>query len=585
MEINQGKIGKYIFTRDRKEVSFRIPDYQRPYVWDIEKVEEFWKDLLDNSGVNLPFIGSFIFKAENGELDIVDGQQRIMTIYLLLAALRDYVREKGESKTLADNIQERISDTTSLGVPVRYTLTCWDDVDGFLKESILSGKRSSHEIKKENVKKRTEISKKNIIANYTYIYDVLIPESIKSEEPGDIDVAIGEMIDDKIHNLEFVYIKVNSDEEAYTAFEIVNARGQALGSIDLIKNLFFKNAAIADEKGWAVEKWEQMIKNTVDLPKVDPETFLRHFWLSIKGESEFITNKKLFRSIKSLMSENENYRTLLSRLTEDSEIYGHFYDPDQFVWVEEYKHNAEIANHLKNIRIFGVTQPNILFLSVIRNRDKFASRTVRNLFRLIEVFHFAYSVVGHGQANQIEKLYAKYAEMIETRNKEELSDIYNSLRNALRNILSARVTKELFVRGFQEISYKKRDIVRYVFSVLERQYGAVELKIDWINANIEHIEPQKSGSNNLDTDLINHIGNLVILSQACNSRVGNKSIDEKVNIYKTDECRNLKIVQQVTAFLDQHPGAWNRELIEERSRILAEDLYNEFVMNGDDFKS
>ena len=60
MEIKETKIGEYIFTKNTNRKKFRIPDYQRPYVWD-ESVEEFWLDLIDPRN-NLPFLRSFIFK-------------------------------------------------------------------------------------------------------------------------------------------------------------------------------------------------------------------------------------------------------------------------------------------------------------------------------------------------------------------------------------------------------------------------------------------------------------------------------------------------------------------------------------------
>jgi len=70
---------------------FEIPRYQRPYAWTIDHVTEFWEDL---SGSDEPyFLGSFIFNTEHesidGYVDIIDGQQRLLTITILVAVLRD----------------------------------------------------------------------------------------------------------------------------------------------------------------------------------------------------------------------------------------------------------------------------------------------------------------------------------------------------------------------------------------------------------------------------------------------------------------------------------------------------------------
>ncbi|NCT54689.1 DUF262 domain-containing protein [Candidatus Falkowbacteria bacterium] len=71
-----------------KYPKFYIPLFQREYVWGKEEIEEFWNDLIEE---NVQFLGSFILKDENynhdnktGFLEIVDGQQRTVSILLLL---------------------------------------------------------------------------------------------------------------------------------------------------------------------------------------------------------------------------------------------------------------------------------------------------------------------------------------------------------------------------------------------------------------------------------------------------------------------------------------------------------------------
>src|SRR5262245_50486649 len=76
-----------LFTND---VRFRIPRYQRSYDWSDDDVEEFWNDLLQDDTL---FIGSMILNYENsdtdGYIDVIDGQQRLLTITILEAVLRD----------------------------------------------------------------------------------------------------------------------------------------------------------------------------------------------------------------------------------------------------------------------------------------------------------------------------------------------------------------------------------------------------------------------------------------------------------------------------------------------------------------
>ncbi|MFC2495435.1 MAG: DUF262 domain-containing protein, partial [Candidatus Absconditicoccaceae bacterium] len=155
MEIKDSKIGQYILAnRGQKRKFFRIPDYQRPYVWDEERIEDFWKDLTEGD-INLPFLGSFIFKEDDDQIfDIVDGQQRILSIAILLAALRTIAKEIGHSN-LTNSIQQRIAETDNLGNSKDFFIHCWEDVDSFFWEYILSGDKNIKEIGEKITKKDT----------------------------------------------------------------------------------------------------------------------------------------------------------------------------------------------------------------------------------------------------------------------------------------------------------------------------------------------------------------------------------------------------------------------------------------------
>ena len=66
-----------------------IPRFQRPYLWDRDNVEEFWNDaVVEAEGEQ--FIGSIVvYRAKEGKLGIVDGQQRLTTVTMILCALRN----------------------------------------------------------------------------------------------------------------------------------------------------------------------------------------------------------------------------------------------------------------------------------------------------------------------------------------------------------------------------------------------------------------------------------------------------------------------------------------------------------------
>jgi uncharacterized protein with ParB-like and HNH nuclease domain len=74
---------------------FRVPRYQRPFAWKEDQISEFWNDLTtDDAPV---FLGSFILNneqlREKGYVEVIDGQQRMLTVTIFAAALRDVCKQ------------------------------------------------------------------------------------------------------------------------------------------------------------------------------------------------------------------------------------------------------------------------------------------------------------------------------------------------------------------------------------------------------------------------------------------------------------------------------------------------------------
>ena len=76
---------------------YRIPRFQRPYSWTRENIQEFWNDIVKDRPADY-FIGSMVvFKDGHQRFGVVDGQQRLTTIMLLLATLRNSLETQGFS--------------------------------------------------------------------------------------------------------------------------------------------------------------------------------------------------------------------------------------------------------------------------------------------------------------------------------------------------------------------------------------------------------------------------------------------------------------------------------------------------------
>jgi uncharacterized protein with ParB-like and HNH nuclease domain len=85
-----------------------VPIYQRSYAWEEKHVLEFFNDLASAIGHKSPeyFLGSVVVtqKKSTSSVDVVDGQQRIATTMMVLAAIRDYFHNAGDTQG-ADDIE------------------------------------------------------------------------------------------------------------------------------------------------------------------------------------------------------------------------------------------------------------------------------------------------------------------------------------------------------------------------------------------------------------------------------------------------------------------------------------------------
>ena len=113
IEVNKQSVKQLL--EGGKEKPFVIPEYQRPYAWDEEQIQTLIDDLWEfttskdgnNDEKSTYFLGSIVSYEENGEQEIIDGQQRITSLFLLLRAIYTMLQNAdGQSKKAKNFIQQ-----------------------------------------------------------------------------------------------------------------------------------------------------------------------------------------------------------------------------------------------------------------------------------------------------------------------------------------------------------------------------------------------------------------------------------------------------------------------------------------------
>lgn len=251
---------------------YKIPEYQRDFEWRRDNAEEFWSDL--ESG---PFyIGTLIFDVSDSEhVSVVDGQQRLTTIFILMAAIRQCAKDLGEAN-FAKELQDKIVFRSRTGEVRESKLISAEKIREVFKSTITSDEWDGKDFNFRNRKRQVNKIKP--------IYD-FFRNKLNSHSKQDLIKVI-----DSLYDSFAVVIEIEKTEEAFDIFERTNARGIDLNAADLLKNYLF---ARTDKS--QTDELKSVWDGIVDRSYGNILRMIKHFYVSKAG---YTTKKDLFRNIK-----------------------------------------------------------------------------------------------------------------------------------------------------------------------------------------------------------------------------------------------------------------------------------------------
>lgn len=224
--------------------TFEVPQYQREYSWLDEQVQEFWKDLQGSLGADTYFLGLIILTDEEKRKHVVDGQQRLITLSLLAAALYHEAIARGRT-ALADRISANFLksiDYETDHIEPRIRLS--DPVDDETFQYILEqGRSPSKMFGQESVSAR-------IVDSYNYIQD-----SLQKDLKQDSFKRLGVWADFLNYRVYFAVFVHPDSSSAYQVFEVINTRGKELTTADLLKNHLLSQTPAAQRQSM-YERWK-----------------------------------------------------------------------------------------------------------------------------------------------------------------------------------------------------------------------------------------------------------------------------------------------------------------------------------------
>lgn len=579
---------KYYESFFNKDFVFEIPRYQRPYSWSADQVNELWEDL---NSEHPGFFGAFMlnrYKIEKEKImEVIDGQQRLLTITMLIAIIRDLLNEYSEE--FKDNDLKELSDLyhkEAIGKPMH------DDKGTITYKYYVKPSESFEEVYKIYVQDRGNdisgamVGKRGsesylLKNNYLLLKEKILNKLIKSDKKKASIKAKLASLYTKIKNLVIVQIEIENEAQAYEYFETVNARGLDLSVADLLKNQIFRQVR-PDTTDIAKEIWAEILQN-IEQANTSMKEFLRHHWAS---KYEYVPDRKLYLGIKQkFVQKQKKWEDFLMELHESSEIYKDLINGEKsqlLKWIQDKNKTAKIYQSLRSIRYTKAKTWTVIFLCFLRNYSEIPIDLTR-FFKRFERFIFTYYTVLDLPGNWFFNKMYSFAQEIEDlvknqRSKEKFNQLIGRLEKQFH---SQKPMKGEFKKGFIEIKYKDnsegRGQIRYVLDEIENHFGFHAEGYNEENVSIEHIlpqDPQKWGLKKSDVkDFIDKIGNLLLVAKEHNGQMQNKRISEKLKILKKS---NFTLAKELVKKIKNKNWDFktienkNFEAIEKRGNHLAE---------------
>lgn len=552
---------------------FEIPRFQREYSWERKHYREFLEDMIANvkkDGNELKatpyFMGTMLFVGDKNETSkdpilVVDGQQRLTTITILFSAIAQVFKDN-QQPTLSAKMFSYVMSENDDGVKMRVlkTVTSYPYFSYFIQD-----------IDKKYLKAPITEEEQYIKDTYDFFIKSLQQSNLTTlfKKKGiNVDCITHDdmlkAIRDQVLSSTIIEIITTEKKVANSLFEILNAKGKQLSSIDLIKNKLFEVLDEIEPADFAQESWREIQNYLNDgRERTGIATFLRHYWAS---KYKSVSKANLYETFKKEVKKTE-YSTFLKDLCDNAKIYNQITNPTRecFSNRKEYYWLVQSLNVFRSY--FNVVQVRVPLLALMdaKNRGIIDMKMLKDVVYYLENFHFAYTAILSKGTNRIDTSYSTFAVKLRacTSKQSAHSIIQTHLKTPLDKLFP---TYADFEAGFVSLIYTKEDNpcnvkTKYAINKINCYYCKTEVFDD--NGSIEHIVPEAEG-------LPLNIGNLILLENNLNVEAGSLCYTDKLPIYKRSSYKWIK------EFIANHKE-WNVTEVEGRAKLLAEFYYTKIL--------
>jgi hypothetical protein len=531
----------------------KVPVNQREYSWEDEQVREILDDLYRAIAQGAYFLGTIVLtKGSGGLLEVADGQQRLATVTILLASIRDHFFERNDTLNV-ESIETEFLNTIDRAARKRVPrLTLNVDDNEFFRKAILSRPNESDRkaAPLRDSHKRIERARK-LAAKHVLTITRNRSDQSKTE-------TLLHWVEFIANGAQVIMLTVPDHLNAFRMFETLNDRGLKTSQADLLKNYLFGESG--ERISEAQHRWSAM-SGTLESAGIDDIvlTYLRHLLVAKHGATR---EREVYDKIRSTVSGSFPAIEFLDDLSDNANTYVALLNHRHPHWNEYGNFSTKIRRHIETLNELRVEQIRPLMLACMKSLPP---KEVEKSFRVFIAWAVRFMIAG-GPTGTIEKYYA--ARAVEVWKGDITS--YVELAKAMNRYLP---DDDVFKSAFATSRVSKSHLARYFLRSLEQKIKNDPepenvVNDDQLVLTLEHVLPENlsAGWSDIDADeaavLVRRLGNMVLLRASANSRIGNESFAEKKKIYKSSS--SLELTKQILNY-----ARWGKDEIDKRQAEMA----------------
>lgn len=525
---------------------YQIPDYQRPYSWGDEQVEQLWDDLYSamESGDESYFLGPVILIKTKDRFEVVDGQQRLTTITILFCVIRDLYKEELEKldKSIINKVQNAIKSMVD-EQPRLKLITQLHHQNEFEQEILVNVKFPVKELTKKEKEEKKFI-------NTALIFKKKLEEL---KEHGGIS-EIKKFVDYLLNKVEMITIICSKQSYAIKLFQVLNTRGLDLSPADLIKSHLYGKLDDETKRNQFIYTWREIetLSGKTDETITDLFTYYEYYLLA----------KNPKRSLYEELIDKFNSKDPNTIVYEFKKFIDSF--------IEIYRSESKLIYSFWYL-------PNQVFWKTVLTTAKYESiEYFEDLCKELRRLYYSYWIAGY-TTSKVKQLSFNLIDWL--KKKKPLEDIQKELEKKMSadNVVK-RMTENLQNDVYGEswlrpllvlVEYEQTDDSKILYIELDNK-----LHVDHILPTGWESVPEWSKYWNEDQakKWLNKIGNLTLLSGKKNIAQHNDPPSKKKQMYEKGHGGKtaFEISKKIIDILDK--SGWTEKEVEERQKWMMEQI-------------